>query len=167
MSFASGFQASSIVTLKSGRIAVNKTLPYVMRAICCFPATVCYGLHVSVELPPPTNVAAMKPTAGNQVPNRLPRGMADEIARYHTLIQCIRDAVGNQSSAQQCALTEHLEIIHPMMNDTGRTRRCRHGQTHPKHSGQNRNRAVCRPNRQGKRVNQVNQHLWKTNRPCL
>ncbi len=47
--------------------------------------------------------------------------LAEEIARYHTLIQCIRDVVGNQSAAQQCALTEHLEIIHPLVK--GQTER--------------------------------------------
>lgn len=41
--------------------------------------------------------------------------LAEEIARYHTLIQCIRDAVGNQSAAQQRALTEHLAIIQPLV----------------------------------------------------
>ncbi len=41
--------------------------------------------------------------------------LAEEIKRYNTLIQCIRDVVGNQSSAQQRALTEHLEIIEPLV----------------------------------------------------
>ncbi len=41
--------------------------------------------------------------------------LAEEIMRYNTLIQCIRDVVGDQSSAQQRALTEHLEIIHPLL----------------------------------------------------
>ncbi len=41
--------------------------------------------------------------------------LAEEIKRYNTLIQCIRDVVGNQSAAQQRALTEHLEIIEPLL----------------------------------------------------
>jgi DNA-binding GntR family transcriptional regulator len=41
--------------------------------------------------------------------------LAEEIMRYNTLIQCIRDVVGNERSAQQRALTEHLEIIHPLL----------------------------------------------------
>lgn len=41
--------------------------------------------------------------------------LAEEIMRYNTLIQCIRDVVGNQSAAQHCALTEHLEIIQPLV----------------------------------------------------
>jgi DNA-binding GntR family transcriptional regulator len=41
--------------------------------------------------------------------------LTEEIKRYNTLIQCIREVVGNQSSAQQRALTEHLEIIHPLL----------------------------------------------------
>lgn len=38
----------------------------------------------------------------------------EEIGRYNTLIQCIREAVGNQAHAQQRALGEHLEIIHAL-----------------------------------------------------
>lgn len=41
--------------------------------------------------------------------------LAEEIKRYDTLIQCIRDVVGNQSAAQQRALAEHLEIIEPLL----------------------------------------------------
>jgi len=41
--------------------------------------------------------------------------LAEEITRYNKLIQCIRDIVGNQSAAQQSALTEHLAIIQPLV----------------------------------------------------
>lgn len=41
--------------------------------------------------------------------------LAEEIGRYDGLIQCIRDVVGNRSSAQQQALEEHLEIIHLLL----------------------------------------------------
>lgn len=37
--------------------------------------------------------------------------LAEEIGRYNTLVQCIRDVVGNQKYAQSRALPEHLEII--------------------------------------------------------
>lgn len=41
--------------------------------------------------------------------------LAEEISRYDALIQCIRDVVGNQSSAQMRALREHLNIINPLL----------------------------------------------------
>lgn len=43
------------------------------------------------------------------------RRLAEEIGRYNTLVQCIRDIVGNQSHAQQRALFEHLEIIQALL----------------------------------------------------
>ena len=41
--------------------------------------------------------------------------LAEEISRYNTLVQCIREVVGNQSYAQQRALPEHLEIIQALL----------------------------------------------------
>lgn len=41
--------------------------------------------------------------------------LAEEIGRYETLIQCIRDVVGDQSSARHRALPEHLRIIQALL----------------------------------------------------
>ncbi|MBI4323790.1 MAG: GntR family transcriptional regulator [Chloroflexi bacterium] len=43
------------------------------------------------------------------------RRLAEEIGRYNTLVQSIRDVVGDQSSAQQRALPEHLQIIKALL----------------------------------------------------
>jgi DNA-binding GntR family transcriptional regulator len=43
--------------------------------------------------------------------------LAEEIGRYNTLMQCIRDVVGNQSYAQQRALPEHLQIIEELLRN--------------------------------------------------
>lgn len=41
--------------------------------------------------------------------------LQEEISRYRTLVQCIRDVVGNQSHAQQRALPDHLVIIEALL----------------------------------------------------
>ena len=41
--------------------------------------------------------------------------LRDEISRCKTLVQCIRDVVGNQSQAQQRALSDHLAIIEALL----------------------------------------------------
>lgn len=43
------------------------------------------------------------------------RRLTEEISRYHTLVQCIRDVVANQSYAQMQALPEHMEIIEALL----------------------------------------------------
>jgi len=43
------------------------------------------------------------------------RRLAEEISRYRTLMQSIREAVGNQYHAQDNALKEHLAVIRPLL----------------------------------------------------
>ena len=41
--------------------------------------------------------------------------LAEEIGRYHTLMQSLRKVVGNQSAAQERALPEHLDILSALL----------------------------------------------------
>jgi DNA-binding GntR family transcriptional regulator len=41
--------------------------------------------------------------------------LADEVGRYNSLVQTIREIVGNRRHVQQCALEEHLPIIDALL----------------------------------------------------